>query len=204
MIGLSAALAFTPPKAPTVDKFMESFSRKIERSFGEFDRTNQGSLSKKQVRDITKMVYQRTDLASAKADEGNAIISVMRHGSAEEIAELKIEEIEPEQLLEVADKLRIGLKRLKYAFFVASTSQVWQPHMATLKHLEIKTIKSFSEYYQAVVEIADLLPNFIELDYSIDFDMEKIDKALAEPVVEHPSWVDSGEDFVKWVKGMKA
>lgn len=203
MIGLSAALAFTPPKAPTVDKFIESFSRKIERSFGELDRAHADSLSKKQVREITRMVYQRTDLATSKAEEGNAYLQVLLHGSAEEMLELKIDDVEPRELMEIAEKLDIGIKRLKYAFFMAATSPVWQPHMATLKHLESKTIKAFSDYHRAVKGLADTLPHFLESNYPVDFDIEKIDSALSEPMIEHPSWVSTGDDFAKWIKGMK-
>ncbi|UXP24996.1 hypothetical protein N8O08_05200 [Enterobacter sp. 155105] len=203
MIGLSAALAFTPPKAPTVDKFMESFSRKIERSFGELDRAQEDSLTKKQVREITRMVYQRIDLAATKAEEGNAYLQVLLHGSAEEMLELRIEETKPEDLREIAEKLDIGVKRLKYAFFIASTSPAWRPHMATLKHLESKTLKAFGDYHSAVKGLADTLPYFLESNCPVDFDLEKIDNALSEPMVEHPSWVNTGEDFAKWIKGMK-
>ncbi|KNA28280.1 hypothetical protein G5574_03630 [Pantoea stewartii] len=203
MIGLSAALAFTPPNAPAVDKFMESFSRKIERSFGEFDRAHSESLSKKQVRDIMKMAYQRIDLAASKAEEGNAYLQILLHGSAEEMQELRIDDVDQEQLIDIAQRLNVGIKRLKYAFFMASASPAWRPHMATLKHLEIKTLKAFSDYYNAVKGLTEILPNFIESDYPVGIQIDKIENALSEPMVEHPSWVNSGDDFVKWIKGMK-
>lgn len=203
MIGLSAALAFNPPNAPAVDKVIESFSRKIERSFDEFDRENKGSLSKKQVRDITKIVYQRTDLAASKAAEGNEYIDILLNGSAEDIKAIWGEGTDPDQLMEIANKLEIGIRRLKYAFFLASTSTAWVPHMATLKHLESRTLSSFGDYFEAVKALAELLPHYIESGDTVSFDLEKIDSALSEPMTEQPSWVNNGEDFAKWIKGMK-
>lgn len=203
MIGLSAALAFNPPSAPTVDKAMESFSRKIERSFGDLDRANSASLSKKQVQEITKMVYQRTDLADSKALEGNEYINTLLHGSPEEIQAIWGDGADPSDLQAIADKLDIGIKRLKYAFFLASTSPAWTPHMATLKHLESRTLKSFSDYFFAVKQLAELLPHYIESAEPVSFDIDKINKALSEPMTEQPAWVNSGEDFAKWIKGMK-
>lgn len=203
MMGLSA-VAFTPPKAPTFDKFMDSVSRKIERSLGDFDRSHQGTLSKKEVQYITKSVYQRLDLAIAKTTEGNAIINVMLHGSAEEIEKLQLEDVEPTYFIEVANKVDVGIKRLKYAFFVASTSPIWSPHLATLKHLESRSLKAFGEYALVAREIGTLLPNFLESDYSVDFDIDSVKKSLSDPVIEHPEWVKSGEDFAQWIKGMKS
>lgn len=203
MIGLSVALAFNPPNAPTVDKVMESFSRKIERSFGDFDRATNDSLSKKQVQEITKMVYQRTDLADSKAREGNEIINTLLHGSRDEIKAIWGDGADPRDLQDIADKLEIGIKRLRYSFFQASTSPAWKPHMTTLKHLESRTIKSFSAYLYAVKELVELLPHYIESTVPVSFDIEDIDKALSEPMTEQPAWVNSGEDFAKWIKGMK-
>ena len=203
MMGLSA-VAFTPPKAPTLDKFMNSVSRKIERSLGDFDRSHQNSLSKKDVKHITKSVYQRLDLAIAKTTEGNAILNVMLHGSPEEVDSLRLEEVEPSYFLEIADKLDVGIKRLKYTFFLASASPIWLPHLAALKHLESRSLKVFGEYAQLTRELGMLLPNFLESDCSIAFDANKINNSLVEPVIEHPEWVNSGEDFAKWIKGMKS
>lgn len=202
-MGLSA-VAFTPPKAPTLDKFMNSVSRKIERSLGDFDRSHKDSLSKKDVQHITKSVYQRLDLAIAKTTEGNAILNIMLHGSAEEVESLHLEDVEPSHFLEIAEKLDIGIKRLKYTFFVASASPIWLPHLATLKHLESRSLKAFGEYAQLTRELGMLLPHFLESEGAVDFDENVISDSLSEPVVEHPNWVNSGEDFAKWIKGMKS
>lgn len=203
MMGLSA-VDFTPPKAPTFDKFMNSVSRKIERSLGDFDRSHQNSLSKRQVQYITKSVYQRLDLAIAKATEGNAILNIMLHGSPEEVESLQLEEVEPSYFLDIAEKVEVGIKRLKYAFFVASASPAWLPHLATLKHLESRSLQAFGEYAQVTKEIGRLLPHFLESSCSVDFNIEDINNSLSEEVVEHPGWVSSGEDFAKWIRGIKA
>lgn len=203
MIGLSA-IAFAPPEPPKVNRAITSVSQRIERTFADLDRSDSESLSKKTVKEIMSMVYKRTDLARKQVDEGSAMINIMLHGTEEEVMSLKLDEVKVPDILRIADYVDVGVKRLKYAFFVASTAPAWRPHMATLKHLESRAIGSFSEYAKVTRELAELIPHFTSYENSIDIDIEEIQSALHEPSIEHPEWVQDGDDFVKWLNGFKA
>lgn len=203
MIGLSA-MAFSQIEPPKIDKVITSVSQKIERTFSDLDRSTPDSLTKKEVKAIMDLVYKRTDLARLKVDEGSAIINVLLHGSEEEIDSLQMDEVQAETILAIADKIEVGVNRLKYAFFMAATTPAWRPHMATLKHLESRAISSFSEYGYVTRRIGELMPHFQHTDNKIGFDLSEAELALHEDSIEQPEWVKSSDDFVKWLGQIKA
>ncbi|MEQ4693443.1 hypothetical protein [Providencia manganoxydans] len=203
MIGLSA-VAFSPSEPPKIDKAITSVSQKIERTLSDFDRSTTESLNKKEVKIIMELVYKRTDLARAKTDEANAMINILLHGTEDEINSLQLDDVRAPDILSVADKIEVGVQRLKYAFFIAATSPAWHPHMATLKHLESRAISSFSEYALAMRKIGELISHFLPEQDDIAFDLSEVELSLHEDAIEQPEWVKDGDDFVKWLSQIKA
>lgn len=201
MIGLSA-LAFTPPELPKTRDEISSVSQKIERTISECDRSTETSLKKKEVKAIQEIIYAVTDKMSKKNNEGNAILTTLLYGTASEIESLGMDDVIADEVLSTVEQINNGISRLKYAFFVASTSPAWAPHMATLKHLEKRTIDVYTEYAELVSEISDIAQEFMS-DSDFSYDLDSAQSSLKSETVAHPDWVKDGDDFVNWINQLQ-
>lgn len=202
MLGMSA-FAFVTPELPKLKEMISSVSTSIERPISELDRTHDGSVSKKRVKETMVAVYKSSDDAVRATKECERLLTLLHNGSEDEIDKLEINDKSLSELRQRADLIENGNARLEYAFFLIQSDRAWRAHTTTVIHLKNRLIPAFKRYVEAMREIADTAEHFIPRNEAPQFNLSQMDESIKSPTVKAPEWVNSSDDFVKWIRGSK-
>jgi len=202
MLGMSA-FAFITPELPKLREMISNVSSSIERPIDDLDRGHDGSVSKARVKAVMEAVYKSTDDAVRAVKECERILATLREGSEEEIDALKIDEKSITELRNRASLIENGNARMQYAFFITQSDPAWQAHIATLNHLKGRLMPAFELYVTAVRELADTAEHFVPHEDGLAFDLNQMSESINSPTVKSPEWVNSSDDFVKWIRESK-
>lgn len=202
MLGMSA-FAFVTPELPKLKEMISSVSTSIERPISDLDRGHNGSVSKKRVRTIMEAVYKSSDDASRAVVECGKLLTVLHEGSEEQIESLKISHEAVAELRQRAALIENGNTRLRYAFFVTQSDPAWRPHITTLNHLQGRLMPAFEKYVSAMRKLADIAEHYIPNEDGVAFNMSEMDNSIESKTVRNPDWVNSSDDFVKWIRESK-
>lgn len=202
MLGMSA-FAFVTPELPKLREMISSVSTSIERPIDDLDRGHNSSVSKKRVKEIMDAVYKSTDDAKSAVSDCEKLLALLLDGSEEQIDALKIDNDAVAELRRRADYVENGNARLNYAFFLTQTDPAWRPHINTLNHLQARLMPAFKRYVTIVREVADTAEHFIPCENAIDFNQEQMEASVKSQTVINPDWVNSSDDFVKWIRESK-
>lgn len=197
------AISFANQDLPNVGKMLGELAMRIEPPRVKSYDPPPLPLRKQQVREITAKVYSITDNADKHASIGMDIVRKLESGSEAEIEALEINAQSIDQLASREKEFDTKLYHLKHAFMMARMSIFWAPHIQTLRHLEMRALRSFTQYASITAKIAELASHYLEDEDDLSFSMDSVKESINSEEVRHPSWVKSGDDFVKWIRDMK-
>lgn len=202
MVGIEA-LAFINPDIKNVQGVFSEVSQTIERPVDDFDRSHKNSIPKGQVKLAMKKTDAIVDQVNDRISEGRALIEVLKQGNEEEVSKLELQDHYHLLLSSLVNELKTGNNRLAYTFFKAESDPAWHPHIRHLRYIKTRALESFGQYRKVTEELCKLVYLYqTPTEEGFSYDISTISKSIDSETVEHPEWVQNGDDFVEWIKSM--